>query len=226
MSVAELELSPLPINGFELEKEKSLKEKYRSAKQRRDWLGQSVRTHLIPALIKQGFEVAPPQKLPQPVDRDFLLCFPPWGRLMRRREIVVDIIEIQFASYGRAAFRINAGVVPSDGLTTPSGQRPAEEVGVHWLEEYFETHARPWLRPGLRALGLEPLGAWFSIWCWPYQMPVKEDYVNVALRAASFVPELELALRERRLGPHIRRVAIPWSRRPRPRDTRDFEIRA
>ena len=200
-----------------MKKRTSLRDKYKSAKQRREWLTQSVRTHLLPVLIKQGFEVAPPRELPEPIDRDIVRCFPPWGQLMRRRELVVDLMEIQFASYGRAAFRVNAGVVPIDGLTTPTGHRSVEEVGVHWLEEFFETHARPWLRPGLRALGLEPLGAWFSVWCWPYQSPVKDDYEKIAQYAASSVPELELALREGRLGPHVRRVAIPWSSRPHPR---------
>lgn len=167
--------------------------------------------------MNHGFEVAPPQQLLEPIDRDFLPWFPPWGQLIRRRELVVDLMEIQFASHGRAAFRVNAGVVPRDGLTTPMGHRSVEELGVHWLEEFFETHARPWLRPGLRALGVEALGAWFSVWCWPYQIPLKEDYEKVAQFATSSVPELELALREGRLGSHVRRVTIPWSRRPYPR---------
>jgi hypothetical protein len=199
-------------NDTNVKKQTSLN---KSAKQRRDWLTQSVRTHLLPVVIKHKFEVAPPQELPEPVDRDFLLRFPPWGRLMRRRELVVDLIQIQFASYGRAAFRINAGVVPRDGLTTTTGHRSVEEAAVDWLDEYFETHARPWLRPGLKALGLEPLGAWFSVWRWPYQTSVKEDYEKIALYAASSVPELELALRDGRLGPHVRRVTITWSRRPK-----------
>ena len=104
-----------------------------------------------------------------PVDREYVLSFPSWGRLVRARESGVDLIEIQFATYRRAAFRINAGVVPTDGLMTDTGCLRAEEVAVHWLDEWFETHARPWLRPMLKALRLEPLGAWFSVSHWPYQ---------------------------------------------------------
>ena len=183
------------------------------AKRRRDWLIQSVRAHLLPVLIKQGFEVASRVHL-GPVDREFVLSFPSWGRLTRARESGVDLIEIQFASHGRAAFRVNAGVAPKDGLATPTGHQALEEVGVHRLNEHFETHARPWLRLSLRALGLEPLGAWFSVWHWPYQSPTQRDYDELALQVAGFVPELELALREGRLGPHMRRVVIPL---PKPR---------
>ena len=73
-------------------------------------------------------------------------------------------MEIQFSSHGRAAFRINACAVPKDGIMTLGGQRTAEELEAGGLHDHFETHGRPWLRPALRALGLEPLGGWFSVW--------------------------------------------------------------
>jgi hypothetical protein len=171
---------------------------------------ESLRTHLLPVLIKQGFEVAPAVHR-DPANRAFALSFPSWGRLIRHRAPGVDLIEIQFAPRRRAAFRINAGVAPKDGLMTLTGHQPAEDVSVHWLDKYFETHARPWLRPGLTTLGLEPLGAWFSVGHWPHRSPTQANYNKLALRVAGFVPELELALREGRLGPHIRRVVI---RRP------------
>jgi hypothetical protein len=177
-------------------------------KEHREWLTQSVRTHLVPALTKQGFEVTPLVH-GTPSDREFDLSFPEWGRLIRVREPGVDLVEIQLATHRRAAFRINAGVAPRGGLMTLRGHRPAEEVAVHWLNEYFETHARPWLRPGLRAMGLEPLGAWFSLWHWPYRSPTRSDYDRLALRVAGFLPEVELALREGKLGPHMRRIVIP-----------------
>lgn len=176
-------------------------------KEHRDWLIQSVRTHLLPVLIEQGFAVAPLVHR-DPVDREYELSFPSWGRLIRIRGSGVDLVEIQLATYRRAAFRISAGVVPRNGLSTPTGHQPAEELAVHWLNEYFETHARPWLRPGLRAVGLEPLGAWFSVHRL-YRPRTQSDYDKLAFRVAGLVPELELALREGKLGPHMRRVVIP-----------------
>src|ERR1700720_2531530 len=182
------------------------------AKKHRDWLIQSIHAHLAPVLIKQGFEVAPLVH-GGPVDREFELSFPSWGRLIRVRDSGVDLVEIQLATHRRAAFRINGGVAPRKGLMTPAGHRSAEDVPVHSLNEYFEPHARPWLRPALRALRLEPLGAWFSAWHWPHRSPTQDDYERLAFRVAGFVPELELALRESRPGPHVRRVLIP---RPMP----------
>jgi hypothetical protein len=188
----------------------SLKDKLRvrrakeqQLRRHRALLIEGVRTHLLPALVKQGFEAAPLMHR-GPVDRDFVLSFPSWGRLVRLRESGVDLIEIQLAPHQRAAFRINAGVVPSRSVPLESDE------AVRWLNnEYFETHARPWLRPGLRALGLEPLGAWFSVWLWRHRRPVPRDYDKLALRVAGLVPEIELALRERKLGPHMRRIVIP-----------------
>jgi hypothetical protein len=177
----------------------------------RTLLEMSVRKHLVPVFAKLGFTTAPLVVRDSPTDRELVQSFPAWARLARVREQVVDLVEIQFSTHGRAAFRLNAGVVQRNGLMTLSGHRPATEVCVHWLSEYVETHARPWLRPTLRALGWESLGAWFSVWQW-HKSPTQGDCDELALRVAGFVPELELALREGRLGPHIRRVVIP--RRP------------
>jgi hypothetical protein len=38
---------------------------------------------------------------------------------------------------------------------------------------------------------------------------VQADYDKLVLRVAGFLPELELALREGNLGPHMRRIVIP-----------------
>ncbi len=171
--------------------------------QRRDWLIQSLRKHLLPIIIKQGFEVAPDVG-GGPVDREVVLRYP-LGRLRRIREGSVDLIEIQLAPHRRPAFRIIAGVAPKEGLLTFTGHWAAENLHADWLDECFVTHARPWLRP----LGVELLGAWFSVWNWPWRSPTPADYDTLALRVAGYVPELEWALREGRLGRHVRRVVIP-----------------
>ena len=103
-------------------------------------------------------------------------------------------------TYQRAAFRINAGVAPKQGMMTVTGHWPAEGVCVHWLNEFFEMYASSRWR------------SWFSLWFWRFRIPVQSDYDKLALRVAGFLPEVELALREGKLGLHVRRVVIP--RRP------------
>ena len=192
-----------------------LTEQQKSAKQRCEWLKQSLQNNLVPAFIDRGFEVAPPLPMLAPVDREFVQCFPTWGRLRRFRGSNVDLVEIQLAAYRRAAFRINAGVAPKDGVVTHTGRQAADQGSVHMLEESFETHARPLLRPLLRALGLEPLWAWFSVRDRLFRSPVRDDFEKLSLKAVSLIPELELALRDGRTGPHVRRIVLPWSLRPR-----------
>lgn len=165
-------------------------------KERQELLTRSLRTHLLPALTNQGFEVAP-QGHRGTVDREFVLSFPPWGRLIRARESGVDLIEIQFAPARRSAFRINAGVAPKEGMMTLTGHWRVEDVLVHWLNEFFEIYA------------LSRWRIWFSLWSWPFRIPVQSDYDKLALRAAAFLPEIELALREGKVGPHVRKVIIP-----------------
>jgi hypothetical protein len=109
----------------------------------KDLLVQSVRAHIPPVYIQQGFSVAPRVRS-GPGERKSAGTFP--FELRRARpDGGVDLVEIQFMTYQRAAFRINAGVAPKDGMMTVTGHRPAEEVCIHWLNEYFEMHARPWL---------------------------------------------------------------------------------
>jgi hypothetical protein len=173
-----------------------LKEKSKSVKQARNWLVQSLQAHLLPLLIRQGFAVAPLVHR-GPVDREFVLTLP-LGRMRRvRKEGGLDLIQIEFARYRRAAFRITAGVAPKDGLMTFTGHWAAEDLYVDWLNEYFAMYACPRRR------------AWFSVWHWPHRSPVQADYDKLVLRVAGFLPELELALREGNLGPHMRRIVIP-----------------
>ncbi len=166
------------------------------AKEQTELLIWSLQTHLLPVLTRQGFEVAPPVHR-GPVDREFVLSFPAWGRLIRARESGVELIEIQFAPRRRAAFRINVGVAPKEGMMTLTGHWRAEDVLVHWLNEFFEIYA------------LSRWRIWFSVRRPLYRSRTQGDYDKLALRVAGLVPELELALREGKLGPHMRRVVIP-----------------
>jgi len=160
------------------------------ARRRKDLLVESVRIHLLPALIRQGFEPVP--LVPSgPVDPEL----PSWGKLIRARETVVDLVEIQFSTSGRAAFRINACAVPKQGMMTPAGYRTAEEcmkLGVCDLEMW--AYPRWFIFFSLFSQGL-----------WRFRSPGRSDYEKLALRVAGLLPELELALREGKLGPHMRR---------------------
>jgi hypothetical protein len=127
----------------------------------------------------------------------------------------MDLVEVQFSSHGRTAFRINACAVPEDGMMTLGGHRTAEELDAGGLHDHFETHARPWLKATLGTIGLEPLGAWFSVCHWPHRFSTQGDYDKLALHVAGLIPEIELALREGKLGPHMRRIVIP---RLKPKD--------
>jgi hypothetical protein len=102
--------------------------------------------------------------------------------------------------------------VPNEGILTLGGHRTVDELDAGGLHDHFETHARPWLKSVLRKVGFEPLGAWFSVWHWPCRSPAPADYDNLALWVADLVPEIDLALREGKLGPHVRRVVIPRRR--------------
>lgn len=168
-----------------------------NTKEHRSLLIQSIRAHLLPTFAKQGFEPAPAHQR-GPTDRESEMSFP-LGHIIRARGGGVDSVEIQFAPYRRPAFRINAGIVPKEGMTTMTGDWPAEEVCVHWLSEFFEMYASAHWR------------TWFSLRFWRFRTPVQSSYDKLALRVAGFSSEIEAALREGSLGPHMRRVRIPRS---------------
>ena len=169
----------------------------------RKWLIESLQRYLLPSLIQQGFNVAQLDVRRPPIDRRYVQAFP-LGRLVRARESGVDQITIQLATYDRNAFRINASIVPPKEILTTHNRLP-EVRGflAKGLSEHFEMYASPQLWAWF-AWG------WFSVRHWPFQSPVQNDYEKLALRVASYAPELELALREGKLGPHMRRMLLPY----------------
>ena len=180
------------------EKPQARRARERKLREHKDLLLQSVQTQILPVLVRQGFSVTPLARR-DPVNRKSADTFP--FELRRTRpDGRVDLVEIQFMTYQRAAFRINAGVAPKEGMMTVTGYWPVEAVCVHWLNEFFEMYASPRRR------------SWFSLWFWRFRKPVRSDYDGRASRVAGFLPEVELALRESKLGPHMRRVVIPKDR--------------
>jgi hypothetical protein len=163
-----------------------------SPRTRRTLLEASVQGHLLPALRQRGFQATPVLDA-LAADRDR-----PFGRLFRPRGSTVDRVEIQFSRYGRVAFRINACAVPRGGMMTPAGHRTMNDVlalGIHNLEMY--AHPRWFIFFSL-----------FSMAMWRIRLPKQEDYDKLAQRVAGFLPELESALREGELGPHMRRLDL------------------
>jgi hypothetical protein len=158
----------------------------------------SVRTLILPALISQGFSPSP-QKEDEQIDRKYQGTFP-FGLLHRARaDGGIDLVEIQFMTYQRAAFRINASAVPKAGMITLGGHRKADELEAGGLHDHFEMYDSPrWWR-------------WFSLWFWRFRVPEKSDYDELALRVTGYLPEIDLALREGKLGPHMRKIVFPTS---------------
>ena len=172
-----------------------------NAKERR-WLIESLQRHLLPSLVQHGFELAPSETLAAPVDRRYVRAFP-LGNLVRVRESRVDRVSIQFATQDRNAFRINARVDPPKEIMNHKGIPPVPGYLARGLSEHFEMYASPkfwaWFTWG-----------WFSVRLSPFRTPGQSDYEKLAVRVAGFEQELELALREGRLGPHMRRVFLPY----------------
>jgi hypothetical protein len=179
-----------------LDKLQARRAKEHKLRKHRDLLVESVRTHILPVFVQQGFALTP-RVHGSPQDRKSAGAFP-FERLRRARpDGTVDLVEIQFMTYQRAAFRINACSVPKEGIMTLGGHRTSEELDAGGLHDHVEMYACPRWR------------IWFSLRFWHFRMPVHSDYDKLALRVAGYLPEIELALREGKLGPHMRRIVIP-----------------
>jgi hypothetical protein len=172
-----------------------------NAKARR-WLIEGLQRHLLPSLVQQGFKLAPSETIAAPVDRRYVRAFP-LGELVRARESRVDRVSIQFATHDRNAFRINARVEPPKEIMNHERLPPVPGFLARGLSEHFEMYASP------------KLWAWFT-WGWfsvrrsPFRATTQSDYENLTKLVAGFERELELALREGILGPHMRRVSLPY----------------
>jgi hypothetical protein len=157
----------------------------------------SVQTHILPALIRQGFSPAQRSQADPRKDEKSLGTFP-FGLLERRRHGgTTDLIEVQFMTYQRAAFRINACAVPPEGISTLGGHRSAGEIFAGGLHDHFEMYFCPRLR------------IWFSLWLWRFRKASSSDYDNLCLYVAGLLSELDRALMEGIIGPHIRQVRMP-----------------
>jgi hypothetical protein len=145
---------------------------------------------LLPALHAQGFDLV---ELTDQEKRSELRTAFPFGRLRRARGSGFDVVEVQLARYGKPAFRISAGVVPSTGIDHLVGHVPAEDVWSSHLPRHYVLY------------GLPLTGRWFSLWHWPGRQVTQAD-VNAFVQKVtdSVIPEIESALREGRRGRHVK----------------------
>jgi hypothetical protein len=172
------------------------KTKERQLKVHKELLVESVRKYVLPAFAKMGFEVVPRIQGSSNVDRKSEGIFP-LGSLRRARiDGGADLVEVQFMTYGRAAFRINACAVPKQGIRTLAGQRTADQIEAGGLHDHFEMYEYP------------RVWKWFALWLWRFRQPNQAAYDNLAVRVAGFVSEIERAITEGQLGPHMRRISF------------------
>jgi hypothetical protein len=159
-------------------------------KEHRALLVESVRRYVLPGFIQLGFEVT---KARGSSDHIF-----PLGHLGRERpDRTVDLAEIQFMTYRRAAFRINLCAVPREGIMTLGGRRSADETDAGGLHDHFEMYASPRWR------------LWFSLRFWRLRKPKEAEYENLAQSVVAMPPEVESALRDGKVGPHMRKITYP-----------------
>lgn len=152
---------------------------------------------MVPEFAKKNFEtVMLHSSEKHPIDRE-LIASMPFGLLRRRTDRGIEQVEINLSAHGRAGFNINLGVVPLAGIESSMGHIEAERVLVTWLDCYFVLCARrrfftPFLvrRP------------------WLSRRPITEaDYDRLVDQVVALLPEIDQALSDKKIGPHIRRVS-------------------
>jgi hypothetical protein len=158
----------------------------------RQWLRQSLQRHLIPAFEANGFRLRPLTG-EEATSREMKSAFS-FGQLRRESSRGIDLVEIQLYKRGDAAFRLNIGTVPFDGVDHPFGHVTAEQANVHSLSKYFAAYSSPRFR------------RWFKVRRWFGPSGSKVDYENLVADNLGLVREAEDALRDGSRGPHIRIV--------------------
>ena len=162
----------------------------------RQLLIHAIRVKLLPEFANRGFETdALPEPRIGPMDRRLLVEMR-FGRFRRTGPRGIELVEIQLAPRAQAAFRLNIGVAPADGIDTFAGHVAAEDILVGWLREYYALYQCPLFR------------VWFSVRRWPWREVKATDYEGLVERVVGLMPEVELALREGTQGRHIRLVQI------------------
>lgn len=161
----------------------------------RQWLIESLRDVLLPAMLDAGF-VQLPLAGEDARSTEIRTAFP-FGRLRRECDGGFEQLEIQLDKRKRPAFRISFGVVPREGIVHAVGPVKQEDVWVQYLSRYNELYQWPRLR------------SWFAVRHWPGTPASKSDYRALAAQVAALIPEIESAFDGSKSLPwtsHVRRV--------------------
>jgi hypothetical protein len=118
----------------------------------------------------------------------------PFGRLRRPAPSGLEIVEIQLEKRGAHAFRLNFGIAPAGGIEHVAGHVAQEDIWVHYLDRSYAAYQWPAFR------------RWFSVWHWPGAAVSEADYEKLVDSVVKLIPEVERALRDGELGPHIKRI--------------------
>jgi len=162
----------------------------------RQMLRVALTSHLLPALSQRGFELAP-WTGEDSKDRELRSSFP-WGRHRRAHPGGgLELVEVQLDKRD-AAFRLNLGIVPAEGLVRAGVQIPRDEVWVHYLDVYYTLYRWPRFRK------------WFSLWLIARQSGGTEagqaDYDALVARVVELLPEVDLLFSQNTRGSHMRKV--------------------
>ena len=137
----------------------------------------------------------------------------PFGVDFRRiTPACVDVFDIQWEKYGRPRFVINFGKTPATAVTHFGESVPSEKV----LSYMGSKSGR--LQPGTGAT----TGSWFrqdrSFFRRALLRQADRPASEVVDELLSLFPELEEWFEHGRLGPHMKLISYPWSRKLENRD--------
>jgi hypothetical protein len=137
-----------------------------------------------------GFEQ---HALPDCVVSHEIIASWPFGRLIRPAGDGNHLVEIQLADYGQAAFRINFGFFPDQGVPTIlGGTALIDNDMVHSLLKFYE------LKPASR------FRWYFGMRYWPWQKPKKADYDKLIKDVILMLPQIDRTLKDGTIGPNVR----------------------
>lgn len=163
------------------------------------WLHAAIVDILIPALQDRGF-VWHKQRPASEVGREIVLSWP-FGSMRRTNATSVDIVEITLKKRDRSFFLLVVGSVPLEGARNWFTGRhySSEEIEICDLEELWQ------LVNCKRFFELSYFGFRFKSW----RTLSQKDYRDLVKRVVSYLPEIDDALRNRSVGPHMTYAKFP-----------------
>jgi hypothetical protein len=115
----------------------------------------------------------------------------------------VQIVEIQWDSYGRPRFVLNYGTCPADGIEVDGRRFPPDQVAAGWLPDAGRLQPRRGTGPG----------AWFrQDRPWTHRLlgrPALRPTQEVAAELLALFPEVLRAWDGGTPGPHLRALGVP-----------------